>query len=524
MTTFVDAERAELGPVLDADTCIVGAGAAGITLAMDLAARKQHVLLVEAGAESIEGQTQNLYVGEQTGVPYYDLASCRLRYWGGSSNHWSGYCRANDPIDYQPRLQLGLPGWPVNGQELAPFIARATKTLEIDTDFFDPAAQLRRAGFDTSQLLEKQSTALVTKNFQLARNIRFGPRFRPDIAANPYIRPVENLNVVKLVLDQHGRRVVAAEARTLGGKTVRIVARRFVLAAHAIENARLLLESDDRSPGGIGNGADQVGRNFMEHPQFQASRMIPSDRFPALYDFQYLGNFRLNANLSISEKLMRERGILSYYCRFMPVYAEEEVSRAVSRLPNRLFQPASQGLFRDVVTALGDPRGAFAKYVVRDMHRYVQPLYYMLEHRTDQAPNPDSRVTLADKRDKLGQRLVRLHWDFTDLDVKTFATGQDTVAHELSALGMGRFQLEPITMDLLRDRVKGHYHHMGTTRMSDDPAQGVVDRNQKVHGVDNLWVAGSSVFPSGGYSGPTMMIVAMTHRLADHLATQSAAA
>lgn len=518
VTAFVDAEIDDFGLTLDAPTCIVGAGAAGITLALDLAAKRQHVLLIEAGGEKIEGKTQNLCVGELTGVPYYDLASCRLRYWGGSTNHWSGYCRANDPIDYEARPEIGVPGWPVTGYELKPFIARAAQTLEIDTNFFDPAAQLRRAGFDPGELLEAQSPAFVTKNFQLARNIRFGPRFRQDIALNPYIRPVERLNVVRINLDDSGRRVVSLDAKTLGGKSVRITARRFVLAAHAIENARLLLESDDRAKGGIGNNSDQLGRNFIEHPQVRASRMIPSDRFPSFYDQSFLANFHLNANLSLSEKVMRERGILSYYCRFMPVYAQEDIAAAASRLPNRLKQPASLGLFSDVAKILADPVHAFAKYIVRDLNHYVRPLYYELEHRTDQAPNPDSRVTLTDKRDKLGQRVVRLNWDFTDLDVKTFSVGQDVVVHELSALGMGRFQVEQISKDLLSQRVAGHYHQMGTTRMADDPAHGVVDRNSRVHGIENLWVAGSSVFPTGGYSGPTMMIVAMTHRLGDHLA------
>lgn len=512
MSAFLDARSDAVGERLHAPVVIVGAGAAGITLARELAAKGQRVLLIESGGEKIEGKTQGLYVAPNTGSPYYDLASCRLRYFGGTTNHWSGYCRANDPIDYEGRPALGLPRWPVSHEELAPYIAQAATLLEIDSQFFDPEAQLKARGLTDVELLEKQAPALETKNFQLAQNIHFNGRFRPEIAGSPLIQPVEYLNIVEVVLDGSGRRVSHLTGVTLDGKQVRVDGNRFVLCCHAIENARLLLASDKQAAGGIGNANGHVGRYFMEHPYLFASRFIPSDRFPQLYNRSFLDRYHLNANISLSEAAMREHGVMSYYCRFNPVDIDPTARSAAGRVRRNFWEPASTDLFRDVALAMSDLPGIAAFVTKSD-----QPRFFALEHRIEQAPNPNSRVKLTAKTDKLGMREIELDWQFTDLDVKTLNIGQKIVAQELSALQMGRFEIEEIDMDMMRERALGHYHHIGTTRMSADPADGVVDPNQKVHGVDNLYIAGSSVFPSAGYSGPTMMIVGMTMRLAEHL-------
>ncbi len=150
MTAFLDARADELPERIDTEVCVIGAGAAGITLARELAANGRKVLLVESGGEKIEAQTQSLYVAPNSGVPYYDLAACRLRYFGGTTNHWSGYCGPNNPIDYEGRPELNLPPWPINHETLAPYIAKAAELLEINTHFLtrpnscDPKISTRR--------------------------------------------------------------------------------------------------------------------------------------------------------------------------------------------------------------------------------------------------------------------------------------------------------------------------------------------------------------------------------------------
>lgn len=516
MSAFIDARDDNLPGVLHGTVCVVGAGAAGLTLARSLAASGIDVLLVEAGGQDIEGRTQNLYAGQQLGLPYYNLTTCRLRYFGGTTNHWSGYCRDNDPIDYQPRPEAGLPGWPINEAALEPYVARAAAELDLPGHDLDPSARLRERGLDPAQLIDGPETPLRTKVFQLSQNIRLGPRYRDDIAASERITPVLNLNVTHIQLTPEGNRVQHLEAATLTGQRTRIEADHFVLCCHAIENARLLMLSDDVMPMGVGNAHDHVGRYFMDHAQIEASRFIPSAAFPAIYDRRQAMALHLNANLSLTEDFLRDQALPQYYCRFNPEYMTPEAYRSKVDLRRRFMEPGDLDYLRDIANVLGELGGMI------DLERvergdFRPPLYYRLEHRIEQTPNPDSRVVLSDRTDALGLRIADLDWRLNDHDIRAFRDGQAAIGREMAALGLGRLEAEEITRDLVEDRVAGHYHHIGTTRMSDSPAQGVVSADLTVHGIANLHIGGSSVFPTAGYSGPTMMIMALALRQAEHI-------
>jgi len=214
---------------------------------------------------------------------------------------------------------------------------------------------------------------------------------------------------------------------------------------------------------------------------------------------------------------LRKSGLLQYYCRFNPVYASEDLIESLGRIKNRLAEPFSKQLFDDIRKVLNN-FGDSSDFV---RSRYgvgqPEPKYYVLEHRIEQAPNPDSRVIISDTKDSLGVPQADLQWQLNEHDYKTFKHGHDKVVSELSALGFGRVISEDMTPEYIDSRAKGHYHHIGTTRMSLESSDGVVDSNCKVHSVANLYVAGGSIFPASGYSGPTMMIVAFAIRLADHL-------
>ncbi|WP_333834969.1 FAD-dependent oxidoreductase [Rubrimonas sp.] len=513
-----DARTEAVGASLSTQVCVVGGGAAGIAATLRLAERGLTVLLVEAGATEIEGATQRLYAGRNIGLPYYDLLSCRLRYYGGTTNHWAGYCRANDPIDYEGRPELGVPAWPITAEDLAPYVAEAAATLGISESFFDPAAILTDRGAAPAGLLERRSSALETKVFQLSRELRHARLFEPRMVASPRVERVFNLNAVELAPSEDGRRIERVLARTTTGKEVSIEAETFVLCCHAIENARLLLVSRRADPRGIGNAHGHVGRHFMEHPHLFASRMIPSAAFPEIYDYDAMRRLRLNANLSLSAEAMRTHGVLNYYCRFNPVYARPGVAGALGGLRAGFMRPFDPSLIDDMARLMDDPAGASNLIGAALRRRRPAPLWFDLEHRIEQAPNPDSRIVLREERDALGVPIADLDWRLNDLDVHTFAKGQEIVTRELAALGMGRFEIETIDRDLVGSRLLGHYHHIGTTRMSHDAADGVVDRDCRVHGLDNLYVGGSSVFTTSGYSGPTMMIIAMALRMADHVA------
>lgn len=513
---FVNATNDDICQSYETDICIVGAGAAGITVARRLAKQKD-VILVESGDFDLEGKTQGLYAGRSLALKYFDLLTCRLRYFGGTTNHWGGYCRPNDPIDYEGREEIGLPKWPVNEKELAPYIRQAALELDLNPEFFNNSLIMKDNGLDEELLVDKHAGDIYTKFFQLTEKRRFSSIYKDSLFSQSNLRVFLNLNVVHIQMNTENSHVDHIVCKTLNGKVTKIKARQFVLATHAIENARLLLNSKDVAPNGIGNSSDHVGRYFMEHVHVKASKLIPSDSFPKIYDRNVLKRLKLNANMSLTDDFIREKGIMQYYCRFSPVYTEQDTISSLKGVKNNLNSPFSNELFTDILKVASDLSGALNYSVSKLPFGNAKPKYFQLDHRIEQAPNPESRVVLSTELDELGTPKADLKWTLNSLDYKTFKLGQDKIVNEMSRIGVGRFIVEEMNPELIESRVAGHYHHIGTTRMSYGKEDGVVDKNCKVHDVDNLYVAGSSIFPTAGYSGPTMMILAFSIRLADHL-------
>lgn len=514
-----DARTDSVGPVLNARVAILGAGAAGLNIARRLGARSDGILLVESGGLAIEGQTQKLAAGRSVGVRYFDLLATRLRYYGGTTNHWSGYCRIHNPIDYEARPEIGLLPWPVDHRELAPHLAELAKLLGISGDFFDQQDVIGRFGLDSATMIDRMpgfSGAVETRNFQIAPYPRLGQTLRAELDALPGLTQVLNLNVVELVEDGN-RRIQRARARTLTGKEVEIRADYFVLACHGIENARILLSSTARSPAGVGNRHDNVGRHFSEHAVVMNSTLIPSSRFPALYDYEDVKRRGIDIHLALSEESMRKHGVLNSYVRFLSAWNIDGVKGSIEDLKDSFFKPFDADVAADLRTVLDNGRG-YANALVGRLNRdWASKPYFHLRHRFEQAPNPNSRVVLSARRNAIGQPEADLDWHLNDLDVKTVTVGRDLVAREISALGLGRVHMGDITRTGMERGLSGTHHQMGTTRMSAKPEDGVVDFNARVHDVDNLYIAGSSIFPHPGDGAPTIMLMAMAMRLADHL-------
>jgi len=519
MAVFGDSSQVADGALLRADVCIVGAGAAGITLAANLATTGLHVLLLEGGGERISGESQSLYLAEQTGLPYFDLTACRLRYFGGTTNHWGGYCRENDPIDYERREAQGLPGWPIGHAEIAPYVARAAGQLGLAPAGFAPRPHFERHRQGPGdRLLDDLSDQFETKVFQLSRRLRFQELYSEQLREAAKVQVLLHANAVHLGLNRAGNRVELLSVVGQGQRRFQVQASHFVLAAHAVENARLLLLSDDVQRQGIGNAHDQVGRYFMEHPHVVNGLFFPSEGFPAIYGMDRLQRVGLNANLSLSREAMLRQGILQYYCRFVPLYDFDRTAEAVRQVADGFWEPMDLRMLRALSRVTRRPLESLRFGAYRAGLTQPRPVAYSLDHRIEQAPNPESRVTLSDQRDALGLRRARLHWVLNDTDYRTFELGQQTIVAELTRLGMGRFKAARLTRDAVDAGVFGHYHHIGTTRMGVDARNSVVDADCRVHGVGNLHVAGSSIFPSSGYSGPTMMLIAFAIRLAERLA------
>ena len=527
---LTDARTLNSGGSLEADLCIIGGGAAGITMAMELPNSGLRVLLLESGGTESDAATQALAQGESIGAPVTSLDNpvsldqTRLRHLGGTTNHWAGFCRPLSPIDFESRDHLRVSGRPINYADIVPYWQRATEWIRISDGDFSVDTWERRLGVSAPPI---DTFAVEPLAFQITFPTKFGDIYASDLRAAANIEVLLHANAVNLASD-NGQTVTHVDVATLSGISFTVVARAYVLATGGIENARLLLASTDHDPAGLGNSNDLVGRYFSEHLQIYAGFGVLEPDFDDVSGLQ-------GGEVAISQG--RHAGYV-HGAKFALGLTDAHLRSAATTglelqfLPGRL--PDGVPL-QEQGTTIGDISALMA-------HTGPEPgTAVYLQALAEQEPNPDSRVMLGTNTDALGMRQVQLDWQYTATDRHRVIAGLRVMAEAIGAAGWGRVQLVlggvhadahdhlvsgefltifrsiPEEIDLSGFPVGVGFHHMCTTRMSDNPVQGVVDANCRMHEVDNLWVAGSSVFATGGTATPTFSIVALSIRLADHL-------
>lgn len=518
-----DLRSAEDGTEFAADLCIIGGGAAGITLAREFIGTKSQVILVESGGLDYEEETQSLYIGENTGLPYFDLDVTRLRYFGGTTNHWSGRCAPLDEIDFRKRSWVPYSGWPLTRAELDPYYERANPLIGLGENIYDERVW-DELGIDAPRLNSDKARV----RFWRFSARRFGSAFRAELEAAENIRILLNANVTNIQSTSSVDAVDYVDITTLDGIKGRVRARNYVLAAGGIENPRLLLASNSIAPVGLGNQNDLVGRFFMEHPHATSGTIVATDpgRLLETYRRHYpREDVEYWPALCMGDRAQEQSGVLNsalalYYKprRDSGLTAAKSLGKDFGKL--RWPENLGEKLLR-IAGDLDDAAIAVYRHFWEGKPLYISPGLLFFRVRAEQEPNPESRVRLSHERDALGNQRADLDWRMTALDKRSVAAVTRTIGEELGRLDLGRVKLEDWlldgTDDWPEDDLDGGHHHMGTTRMSDDPKQGVVDANARVHGIANLFVAGSSVFPTSGWANPTLTIVALSLRLADHL-------
>lgn len=501
---FIDAQTITDQTIIESDLVILGGGPAGITLARELAQHNCQVCLVEAGGLQFEARSQSLYEGESAGIDY-PLANSRLRFLGGSSNHWGGYCRPLSAIDFEQRDWVPYSGWPFGLDELLPYYQKASEVVEVAPARFEDSTYWQETSAEP--LLDFASRRLTAQYIQYSPPTHFGERYQNDLAQQANLRVLYNANVVNIDANSAGNAITHVSVRTLTGRRLTVKSKQFVLAAGGLENARLLLLSDNIIPTGLGNQNDLVGRFFMEHPHLQGfCEIVIADlkRLPKIYYQRITAGSRTGSAAFIpTASFLHERHLLN---------ATFQMGVAGKYLNN---DPSSYTETNKAESHLRMLQAAHLFLANKDVK--VPGLWMGVGGSCEQAPNPESRVSLSAQRDTLGLKKIRLDWRLSEQDRRSVVEHIRSLALEFGALGIGRMLMTIEDDGRWPEQVTGGNHHMGTTRMSNNPKSGVVDKDSKIHGIDNLYVAGSSVFPTSGTAHPTLTIVALALRLADHL-------
>jgi choline dehydrogenase-like flavoprotein len=471
------------------DVCICGTGPAGITTARKLAARGKRVVLLEAGGASYSNESQDHYRGKNVGRTYWPESS-RLRYLGGSSNHWGGMCALQDPISFEAHNVLGLPGWPISREQVLSGIDEAKEILDVAGKDLNRSKQL---GFD-SPLFDHYG-------FADSPPTRFFEKYGEELRRSQQIDAFYNANLIDLTLSDNLARAKSIRVQNYNGQVTEVSAARYVFALGGIENARILLNINHQVPEGIGNHSGMVGRCFMEALNVPIGRFLVTD--PAFWNVESIP-------LVPSEALMRRADIGNGVVDYSP-----SVPASALKSSGRLR------VLRDFVHDTGCISPAITT-LARRIVDFNCPGDGVISSLIEQEPNPNSRVSLTDDVDSFGLRRIQMNWQISDGDQKTIRILSMESAKEMARLNRARVQLAPFILDAnLEIPVSGFGHHMGTTRMSADPRFGVVDENCQVHGIQNLYVAGSSVFPRCGGRNPTLTVVLLALRLADYLSSES---
>ncbi len=508
---------------IDGDICIIGGGAAGITLALQFAeTRKLGIVLLEAGGEQPEAESQQLYAVDNEGELPISGMSSRLRLFGGTTNHWDGRCAPLDESDFQPREWVPYSGWPITRRDLDEHYRHALQICELG----QPASQADILKALNTPQMRLDPQKLSPQLWRMSSPTRFGARYGSLLKVQPHINVLLHANVVDIGLRDDGGLVNQVTVVTPERRRHVVTARYFVLACGGIENPRLLLASNSVQKAGIGNQRDLVGRFFMQHLRFSESMVMEGDPYlvSRIYSRHEKESGCYVLGLRLSDAFQKTSQVLNGAAFTYPDGDGDPDSGRNSA--SRLLHGLSKGHIDHLGHELFNIADDFSDVVLNVRQRFLRPgtepyarSLRQLVLETEQAPNPQSRIRLGEVQDVLGMRRVVAEWRATDQDFFTCQKLMLTVAEEMTRLYKARVSIPSWLSE--PSGWQAHFrdvaHHLGTTRMASSEQRGVVDSSCAVFGVPNLFVAGSSVFPTAGHANPTMTIVALAVRLGLHL-------
>jgi choline dehydrogenase-like flavoprotein len=545
----------DTGSKFEADLVIVGGGPVGLTIAREFFGTATRVLVLESGLHDETAAHTALSQVEVFGEPLTSAQKAkreafhgpslsswtqsqqpygaRCRALGGSTHAWAGKSAAFDAIDFSRRSWVPYSGWPITREGIMPFVDRAGQVLNLGPNIYDEGLW----ELIGSQRPRPQLTAEGLQSFfwQFARSrlkrfdpMRFGEEFVTSKADN--VRVLLNATVTEIGLHADNSGFEQVQISTIDGVRSTVKAPIAVIAASGIENARLLLASKSVHGRGIGNANDVVGRFLMDHASARVGRFDPDGIAQVVKHFGFYGvrqarhRHMYMLGLAPTPELQQREQLLNAAVYFMPTRAVDDPWDALKRLYLRRSADVVQDVLAVVSNAPLIAKGLGGKAISgfetdkAEERGWPHKLDSVsIDAVSEQRPDPDSRISLSEKFDRLGVPLARVDWRISDDERRTIIRMGHLVSQGFSRVGLSKPILEPwVTEHNCRDTpIIDMAHTLGTTRMADDPKHGVVDRHCQVHGVNGLYVAGGSIFPTSGHANPTLMMLAFAIRLAD---------
>ncbi len=549
---FIDGRQIASGSALETEVCIIGGGPAGIAIARELAGTPISVILVETGGWRSSKSTQSLNEAELVSSRHPPPEMYRERRFGGSSAIWGGRCVPLTRSDFEPRSHVADSGWPISYDELLPYYSRALTYCEAGEFAFDPGC-LREAG-PIIEGLASPEIAVGLERFSPPTD--FGRRFKSDLLRSPTHKILLESTCVRLSSSESGRIAEAIECATIAGNRFRICAKYIVVAAGGLESARLLAASNDRFPAGFANSSGALGRYYMSHLEGTLGHLKVGPGRNVIWDFARTSDgVYAKHHIRLSDELQQRRQLRNMIFRLHhanpmdprhgdPVlslmyvakrFVLPEYRRKITTVELEVLDrlPKGRALFtRHLANIASHPWPLLrfmSSWVYKRHARYRRIPYvalyskhgvYPLDYNAEQTPLYDSRISPTHDKDRFGVPKLRIDWRVCPEDLASIAASYRQMRVSLASTRVAAVTYDDDALDeSVKQVVAVGGHHIGTARMSSDPKRGVVDPQCRTHDVENLYMAGSAVFPTSGSANPTLTIVALAIRIADQLKT-----
>ena len=508
-----------------ADVCILGGGVAGIVLAKELSSKNINITVLDSGGETYEQKTQDLYKAESKPNVFPPPSSSRLRFLGGSSNHWENSVERFDPIDFKKREWVAQSGWPIDYEDVEKYYPEAEQYCGVGKEGFNLKHWEDKLNFKDIFFNSELLDTAISKS--ASPPTRFFEKYGEELTKQSNVTVLKNANITDIDFDTEKQSINSATFRAFNKPDCRIKAKIFIMCFGGIENARMLLTFNEKYNDKLGNQFDNVGRYFMEHPTIRAAHFYPlQNKLNKVYAGILSDSYFIHGRCKLKESTLyknQTNNLRLYFKERSKLDLSHGISSSHILTDSLKKKEIPDDFGTHLVNVLKDIdlisetflRKKFDTSFVDDADDFSG---YQIVSMIEQTPDKNNRITLGNTRDLLNIKKINIDFKITETDKKSAWRSLELLAQDPILQSLGRVRLLKKRDSRIWDSQLGFgHHHMGTTRMSHTEKNGVVDSSSKVFGTKNFYIAGCSVFPTGGHVPPTLTIVAMAIKLANEI-------